>query len=265
MLYHDPLSDELAPNARSSPQVFHEVGAQRGQAANGSTKVGWTLRNKRGRIAKAFAFRINPQGLTRTDGSRAQLTATRGGLFVDAFGPGATTIQLRQVIASGKVATGAFFTAREDVQRFMENIYLPATASDSRYKVYFHDSHLERGMEELVYFPPQSHVLTRSVEHHNVWKLDLLMIGLEKYPYTEVRAEAIDRSGGQNQRSAPYTVRSRETVQVVARKIVGADASGDRVDEVRRLILDLNPAVAGGDGGRRPGELSVGETIRIPV
>ncbi|HWT91809.1 MAG TPA: hypothetical protein VN238_02345 [Solirubrobacteraceae bacterium] len=269
MLYREPHPDEVAPNARTMPQVFFEEGKRRGQTGPHSTKVGWTLRNRKGKIEDAFAFRINPQGLTRTDGSRAQLHATKGGLFVDSFGPGATVIQLRQLIGSGKIMGGGqLFTAREDVQRFMKTIYLPATKSRSGMKVFFHDNHFERGIEELVFFPPQSHVLSRAVDQHNVWKLDLQMIGLEKYPYSEVRAEAIDRTG-QRQLSVPYRVRDGDTLLKIAARVAGPVTRGAEIVEVQSLILEFNPAIRRRrpwkNGHLKPLQLGAGELIRVPA
>ena len=108
------LPDELAPEAHEPAQTFYEIGSQAGSVPGNSTKVGFTIRNSRNEIERGFAFLINPQGLTYQLGSRSSLSATKGGFYVDDFGPAPSAITMRQLIASGKVIDGGFYTARAD-------------------------------------------------------------------------------------------------------------------------------------------------------
>jgi hypothetical protein len=262
------LPDELAPHAIETPQVFYEEGPRAGQVAEHSTKVGWTLRNEKGDITAAFAFLINPQGLTRTDGSRAQMFATKSGFYVDDFGPAPTTIQLRQIVASGKrAADGSFYTAREDVQRFLTRIYLPAMGAGTRQRVYFHDHHFQRGLEQRVYFPPNSFTTSRSVDQNGLWAIELQMIGLEKYPYAEIEAT---KAPPRTRASRSYTVRAGDTIDSLVRKLAGKSAGTARRKAVRTKLLELNPQIkskrAAPDGTiAKPMTLAVGEILRLPA
>lgn len=236
------LPDELAQDANDTLQTFYEAGSRAGSVAPQSTKVGWTLRTDRGQVAAAFAFTINPQGLTRVNGSRSTMTATRGGFYVDSFGPGASQVQLRQLVASGKTFTNGFYTHREDVARFYKEIYEPATAGLGRrkYRVFFHDHHFQRGFEERVHFPPNALTLQRSVDLHNVWAIDLQMIGLEKYPYAEVEADpsAPRANGGRR-----YRVVNGDTLDRIVTRVAGPRASSEKKKRVRAQILELNPRI----------------------
>lgn len=240
------LPDELAPAANEPVQTFYE--ASRGgdrQAASVpemSTKVGWSLRDKSGRIVDAFAFVINPQGLNRTSGSRTTLSATRAGFYVDDFGPAPTSIQLRQLVASGKVVTGGVYTAREDVQRFIKTIYEPATSGNgrTRYRVFFHDHHFQRGFEERVFFPAGALTIQRSVDLHHVWALDLQMVGLEKFPYAEIEA---DPSAPRARQTRPYRVKKGDTLDRIVARAAGPRASSTKKKRVRAQILELNPHI----------------------
>lgn len=266
----DLLPDELPAHAVASPQTFYEEGPHAGDAATGSTKVGWTLRDSHNRILQGFAFLINPQGLTRTHGSRGTLNATKGGHYVDDFGPGAGRIQLRQLVASGKEFPGGFYTAREDVQRWLKLIYLPATAGANRGKrrVFFHDHHFERGFEEHVFFPPDALTIDRATDLHGVWRLDLQMLSLEKYPYGEVKVQsALPKA----LRGRQYIVKKGDTIDKLARALAGgARASAAKVTRVRAALLKVNPQLRhkrklpNGAAGAKPLRLYPGELLRLP-
>lgn len=228
------------PEAHEPGMVFYEQGAKAGQAAPGSVKVGWTLRDTHGQVAAAFAFLINPQGIDRQHGSRSSVQATKSSIYVDHFGPAANQITLRQLVASGKVTTDlAYYTAREDIQRFLKTIWLPATAQDgpSKFRVYFHDHHFERGFEEKVWFPPSSMTIARDVSLHNVWRFELTMVGLEKYPYAEVQATTVDKKVA----TRSYIVKAGDTLAKLAARLAGPKASSARKAQVQKLIVELNP------------------------
>lgn len=260
-----------APHAVIAPQVFYEerIGDRvPGQVAPGSSKVGFTLR-KSGKILQGFAFLINPQGLTRTDGSRAQLFATRGHFYVDDFGPAPTTIQMRQLVASGKRAgDDRFYVAIEDVQRFLKLIYLPATQGPGKteYAVYFHDHHFERGFEQRVYFPPNSLVVARSVDQHGVLSVDLTMVGLEKYPYGEVEPTKTTKP-----KTKLYTVKRGDTLTKLVARLAGRKATKKQRAAARTKLLNLNPQLRKKrilkDGVTVAKALRVypGEVLRLPT
>jgi hypothetical protein len=85
-----PLPDEFsALSAVHAPMGFIETGAKAGNPKGpSSTKVGWTLRDAQRDRHGGFAFLINPQGLTRTLGTRASLFATQGRLLRRRLRPG---------------------------------------------------------------------------------------------------------------------------------------------------------------------------------
>lgn len=262
------LPDEQIPEAHTGLQTFYETGPKVGQAAAGSTKVGFTLRDGAGHVVAAMAFLINPQGLTRTHGSRSQLFGTRGGWLVDNFGQAPTAIQMRQLVASGKVLghDGLFFTAREDVQRFLTDIYLPAIANTGPTRqVFFHDHHLERGFEERVWFPSQSHVIERSVELHNVWRMDLQMVSLERHPYNELVAQlASDRHTGRQ-----YKVKKGDSLTSIVTRLAGKHAPSAVRKQAQARLIALNPKLAKkrprpGGGTAQPMKVYPGETIVLP-
>lgn len=273
------LPDELAPEAHEPAQTFYEVGPRAGSTPATSTKVGFTLRNSSNRILRGFSFFINPQGLDYSLGSRSQLFATKGGFYVDDFGPAPSQIQLRQLVATGKVIEDGYYTAREDVQRFLKNIYLPATAgpTKTRYRVFFHDHHFERGFEQHVYFPPNSLSISRAVDLHNLWRLELQMISLEKYPYAEIEADPNDP---RTKAGRAYTCKAGDTLHTVAARLAGGQlawgglavigASPAKVARIQDQILKLNPflkksrVLADGRVGK-PMILHAGEVIRLPA
>lgn len=261
------LADDQLPRATLAGQPFYEDGPNAGKAPAGSSKVGWTLR-RGGAVVAAMAFHINPQGLNYNDGSRAQLFATQGGFYVDNFGPAATTIQLRQLVAGGKKVGERVFTAREDVQRFLKTIYLPAIQARSGLDVFFHDNHFEAGFERRVFFPPNSLSINRSIEQNNVWQLDLQMLGLEKYPYSEVQAKPVTPRPSSRK---SYTVRAGDTLDKIVRKLAGRHANALRRKRIRARLLELNPQLAkrrakpGGHGTVKPFQLAAGELILLPA
>lgn len=261
---------EIAKHAVAAPQGFYESGPRTGQTPQGSRKVGWTLRRRSdGSIVTAFAFLINPQGLTRTDGSRATLQATQGGFYVNDFGPAPTTIQLRQLVASGGKGPdpGTIYTAREDVQRFLKTIYLPALRSPQRYVVYFHDHQFERGFEQRVFFPANSLQTSQSVEQHGVWGVDLQMIGLELYPYGDVH---VDTAPAPIRASTTYLVKAGDTLEKIVRRLAGRHSTVQRRRVVRERLLTLNPEIRKkrakpGGGIAKPLRVYPGEKIRLPA
>lgn len=265
------LIDEKAPEAHEPGMTFYEVGPNAGGVAPQSTKVGWTLRNRATNdIEAAFAFLINPQGLTRVDGSRSSVQATKGRVYVDHFGRAPVQISMRQLVASGKVIdSGFFFTQREDVQRWFKTIYLPATqgAGARKYRVLFHDHHYERGMEEEVWFPPQSHVLERSVELHNVWKLDVQMVSLEQYPYSDVE---ISDAPPRVQKGRRYMVKVGDTLTNIVARLAGKGASATKRRRTLNHLLALNPSIkkrrtlANGNTGK-PMKVYPGEVLLLPA
>lgn len=261
--------DDLFPEDHIGAQPFYEVGANAGSVPGDSTKVGFTIRNSSNQIEQGFAFLINPQGLTYTLGSRSQMFATKGATYVDDFGPAPSQVTMRQLIASGKVVSGGFYTAREDVQRFLTTIYLPATngPTRTRKRVFFHDHHFQRGFEQHVYFPANSLSIQRSVDLHNVWLLELTMISLEKYPYAEVEANPTTSSTATTR---PYVVPAGMTLQKLARKLAGAKASAAKVNSKLQQILTLNPSLRKTRTDARgrvvkPMKLFVGEQLILPA
>ncbi len=264
------LPDEAAPSAHTDRQEFDETGRNAGRVPVGSTKVGWTLRDSQNRVKVGFAFRINPQGLTRVTGSRAQLQSTKGGHYVDDFGPGAGSITLRQLVAEGKTIKGGnYYTGREDVQRFLQTIYLPATNGIGRkkYRVFFHDHHFERGFEERVYFPPNSLTIDRSVDLHHLWRVELQMVSLEKYPYAEVEVETSEPRVRQGRR---HVVKRGQTFESLIRKVAGPKSTPSQRKRAREKLLKLNPflrsrrKLPNGTVGK-PMRVYPGEVIRLPA
>lgn len=259
------LPDELPPEAHATPQTFYEEGPNAGAVSPESTKVGWTVRSG-AKIVSAFAFLINPQGINRTQGTRSQLFATKGGFYVDSFGPDAATIQLTQLVASGKVFDGGFYTAREDIQRWLQRIYLPVTtASRGALQVFFHDHHFERGIEEQVYFPDNALSLARSVDLHGVWRLDLTMVSLQRNALGAAKAQKT-RHGATTR---AYVVQAGDTFERIARKLAGKHPTAMKIALGRDLLLMLNPQLKhsrklNGGGTGKPMRVYPGEQIRLP-
>lgn len=247
------LPDERQYEAHEQAMTFYEQDGRDGKAggvAPESTKVGFTLRDKTSKAvardesgnAHAFAFLINPQGLGRSHGTRSTLHATQARVYVNDFGWAPYTITLRQLVASGKVIQGGFYTEREDVQRFLERIYLPAIANRSRWEVMFHDHHYERGSDETVMFPPNSLDIQRDVSLHGVWLVQLQMIGLEKLPYKDVDVEpSAPRSTTARKRR--YTVRSGDTLHKLIVRWAGKGASAAKRKRLLEAVLKANPKI----------------------
>lgn len=265
------LPDEKIPEAHLA-QTFYESGPKVGQAAVGSSKVGFTLRDASGDVVDAMAFLINPQGLQRADGSRSTLFGTRAGWLVDNFGAAPGTIQLRQLVASGKNLghDGLIYTAREDVQRFIRNIYLPSMhATGPARKVYFHDHHFERGMEQQVWFPAGSLNIDRSVEANNVWRVDLQMVSLEKNPYKDLVAQPVStRHTGRS-----YQVKKGDSLASLVTRLAGKNVPSFVRAQVQARLVSLNPKLSkarqkpgdpAGTKNAKPLKLYPGEIILLP-
>jgi hypothetical protein len=238
-----PLPDERRASDGIEPMVFYEEGPHVGQVAADSTKVGWTLRDTNGRIVNALAFRINPQGIDYVLGGRATLNAVKSGLFVDDFGPAATVISLRQTIVEGKNAylAGPYYPSREEVQRFLTDIYLPATAGPGKRKmrVHFHDHHFERGFEQRVVFLDNSLTISRSAEQVGVWQLQLQMVSLERYPYASVAAQKVPQGSANGKRQ--YRVKHGDTLEKIVRGLAGRHPSKAKLNRTRAALLRVNP------------------------
>lgn len=262
------LPDEMIPEAHQGLQGFYETtanGHKAGTTPPDSTKVGWTLRDAQGNVVDAMAFLINPQGLDRASSSRSQLFATKGGFYVDNFGAGPTTIQLRQLVAQGKdLGNGIFYTSREDVQRFIKSIYLPAMDEQGPVRhAYFHDNHLERGFEEHVWFPEGSLTVQRAVDLHNVWAVSLTMISLERRPFAEVVVNPTTAKGSR------YVVKKGDTLTKIVSHLVGAGASSAKRKAMHATLMTMNPDLSKarpipGGGTARPLQVYPGELLRIP-
>ncbi len=260
-------TDDRAP-VTLAPMVFSE---ENGTVGAGSTKIGWTRRNRNNDILAGFAYRINPQGITRGFVARNQVFATQGGFYVDQFGPGPADISVRQLVASGKDDGGGYFyTAREDIQRFLKDIWEPATAVGSTDRVYFHDNHFERGHDERVFFPQSALTLLRSVDQHGVWLVEIRMTGLERYPLSDVSASPAQ---------APVTkiikhrVTHGETLDKIVAKVAGRYATAAQRKAMLARILTLNPElrhtrqmkIDGHTRTLKPHRVYTGEVIRIPA
>lgn len=231
--------DDRQPHAVSAPMPFVEHGDHAGDAPNGSLKVGWVLKRGR-RVVGGFSWLINPQALTRTHSGRASMFATKGGFYLQSFGAGPTSITLRQLVASGPEAPGGLlFTAREDMQRFLSEVWEPATSPDPP-TILFYDNHFEPGHNDEVFFPPQSLAIERSVEQHGVWLVEITMQSLERDPYSDDEADpSVDPAVGKNARR--YVVRKGDTLDSIVRHLAGKGASKERRRAVLAAVLRLNP------------------------
>lgn len=208
-----------------------------------SRMVGWTLR-RGGKMIAQHAFSINPQAITRSDSPRNQMFATQGGFYVDDFGPGPTTIQLTQLVAHGRATPSgggglARATMREDVLRWYDNIYTQATSNPGRIEVWFHDNHLWNQINgktpELVYFPPQSVSLVRSVQQHNVWQLQVTMLTLTS---SDAASRVSNRVPG-HPKIKVHVVRKGETLHKIAAHLAGKHATHKRILQLQQQIVAL--------------------------
>lgn len=207
-----------------------------------SRMVGWTL-HRGGRLIAQHAFSINPQAITRVPSSRNQMFATQDAFYVDDFGPGSETVQLTQKVAHGRATAGGGgsiirATAREDVLRFYDEIYVKATANPGQVLVYFHDNHLwnqpNGRTPELVYFPSQALQIVRSVDQHNVWVIQLTMMTL------------VPRRKPPSQGQIPgqpkirvHVVRKGETLTKIAAKLAGRRATHKRILQLQQQVVAL--------------------------
>lgn len=257
------LIDDAASHAVHAPMRVHGSNINGGNpprgagkpSSPGSTKVAWTLRSG-DKIVAVHDFSINPQAITRVESSRASVFATKGGFYVDDFGAGPSTITLRQIVATGhwisaKHGLREVLTAREDVQRFIRNIYKPATRpmNGGRLQVYFHDNHMEQGHDERVFFPQNALSIQRSVDMPNVWLLELQMVGLEKNPFSDVEVERTS-----NRHHRKYVVKRGDTLHSIVVRLAGAHSTKKKRKHVLSALLKLNPAI------RRKRTLHVGAT-----
>jgi hypothetical protein len=212
-----------------------------------SMKVGWILKHSGKEIAN-FAFSINPQSITRTPTTRTQMFATRGKFYVDDFGAGPETIQINQLVASGRyVATPAqgFQTLREHVLQFHDEIYLQAAGpgySNSPLEVFFYDNHLYYGtteaayVPERVYFPQQGFQLLRSISLNNVWQAQITMVSLEK------PSNPINFSSGKK-KTKIIIVEENETLHKISVQQSGRNATAKRILQVEKAIISLNKGI----------------------
>jgi hypothetical protein len=222
-----------------------------GQVGHGR-RVGWTLRSSGNQIVRmpdgrpaAWGFTINPQGLTYDHSNRNQMFATKSRFYVDAFGPGSVTITLRQLVASGGYTGEAVFAAREDVLTWLAMIYEPAIQRGSKYRVFFHDMHLDRtsgasGWE--VFFPNSPVSVQRSVDLHNVWLVQITMQTLTPNLYSGLQRE-ISADSNRTRATYHYRVVKGDTLHRIAQKAVKHDHHRYSLEQMTNLILRLNPAI----------------------
>lgn len=238
-----------SPGDNLTPLLFHEQGPKAGQGQ----RVGWTLTNASGHVVAAMGFKINPQALDRQQTQRNQLHATKGGFYVDDFGPGPTTITMRQLVASGKELDKGLngvinqYTARGDVQRFLDTIYQPVTTRPGRYVLRFHDNHYSPdlgGKGERIYLPSNALSVQRSVDLHNVWLLTLTMVSLE--PQADGQLNDAPERATPNSTRRPrklYIVKSGETLHSLVARLAGKKATSKHREALLAALLTLNPQV----------------------
>lgn len=267
------LQDDRTPEARLEPQRFYESGPKIGQAGFNSMKVGFTLRNGHGKIIEAFAYPLNPQGITRQLSTRSQVFATKGGFYLDHFGSGPEQITVRQLVASGRKTNTHFYTPREEIQRFLKRIYLPAVHDPAGHACHFHDNHFERGHESRVFFPENGLTIQRAVDLHNVWLVEYQMVNLERFPYTDVEA----KPSPNRPRTRRYLVKAHDTLTKLAVRLLRGHSHrhvpGAKVKAMVHRLLVLNPKLRKKRkfkvGDRtitlKPHQLHAGEIIRVPA
>lgn len=237
--------------ATDSPTAWNESS----QGVTGS-RVGWELRSG-GKLLKdsegnpcRFAWRINPQSITRQVGSRTTMFGTKRAFYVDDFGPGAETIQIQQLIATGGMQpNGSYVSLRDAVLHFYKEVYLKAigTGYKNPVETYFYDAHLFDGtagpgeqptVPEQVYFPANGFTLERSVSLNNVWRCTISMVSLEKQLPTKGKTT-----------SKPGTVMTicdaDEDLHHYTRRILKArgekNPSSKRVQALEKKLRSLNP------------------------
>lgn len=296
--------EDDTPNDNETPQSIHESGEKAGVGGPLSRHVGWRLVNHRGDLlyvagehaqnlagdgpadaACAFGFKINPQGIDLDFGTRATLFATRSQFVVDNFGRGPTTITLRQLVASGRDivdptnrAVVQQLTAREDIQRFIERIWYPAIHRDFKGRVQFFDNHYERGIATDVFFPPTGLQISRAVELHNIWRVNITMIALEKDAYSP--GDGIKVTTTKNPATKvvqrTYVVKKGDaSLEKLCRRLIHHStqhkATQKQVTSLKKLIIELNPElrtkhrkIGTKSVSAKPFQLLPGEQLKIP-
>lgn len=301
----DPTQwEDDTPNDNETPQTLHESGEKAGVGGPTSRHVGWRLIDQNGNLlyvagdknnqlsltgadgaACAFGFKINPQGIDLDMPTRATLYATRSSFVVDNFGRGPVTITLRQLVASGRDlpdVTGRGMvqqlTAREDIQRFVERIWYPASHRDFKGKVQFFDNHYERGIPVEVFFPPNGLQISRAVELHGVWRVNITMICLEKDAYSPgegVKVQTTKRPATKIVQRT-YTVKKGDTsLERLCRRLIHNSThhkpTQKQVTALKKLIIKLNPelktkkrVIGAQTVSAKPFQLVPGEKLKIP-
>lgn len=285
--------EDDTPASSIPPQRYYEQahkGILPGGVSAKSRHVTWTLR-ERGRpdkIVKAFGFHLNPQAISRGFTARSQLQATRARFYVDNFGPGPTTISVRQLVASGKHAISTrgqweeMYTARKDVLRFLAEVYYPAQRAPDTYDIYFHDNHWSRGSDELVYFPASAVDVSRSVEQHGVWLVNITMVSLERTPFKDWLGPDEDQRDPENGFVSTVVIvaRGSEILSKFIRRLIRTKyATTKNEKKLTAKVLDLNPDIRRarteqlfypdgtpqGSVTVKPFHLAPGQKIRVPV
>jgi hypothetical protein len=295
--------EDDTPNDNERPQTLHQSGLKAGVGGDTSRHVGWRLVNSRGDLLYvtgskhnairdtetddpcAFGFKINPQGIDVDFSSRATLYATRSQFLVDNFGRGPSTITLRQLVASGRDVIDATnravvqqLTAREDIQLFIERIWYPSIHRGFKGRVQFFDNHYERGIPVDVFFPPNGLRISRAVELHGIWRVDITMVCLEKDAYSpgdDVRVTS-PKTNPTKVVQRVYTVKRGDgSLEKLCRRLIYRSthhkATQKQVNTLKTLIIKLNPElrtkkrkIGGKTVKARVLQLLPGEQLKIP-
>lgn len=286
--------EDQTPSATIPPQRYYELGhndVRAGGVSAASRHVTWTLRErgKPDKIVSAFGFHLNPQAITRGFSGRSQLQATRARFYVDNFGPGPTSIQVRQLVASGKhVRTPdkkdyvRLYEARQDVLRFLADIYYRVQRAPDTYDIYFHDNHWSRGSDELVYFPSNGVEVARAVEQHGVWAVNINMVSLERTPFKDWLGPQEDGTAAEFAYVSRTLIvgRGQTKLSTLVRALMRTKYRTTRNEKlVTQRILDLNPDIRRTRSEKiylpdgtylktvttKPFRLSAGQKVLIPV
>jgi hypothetical protein len=299
----EPWEDET-PNDNEKPQSLHQSGDKAGVGGPKSRHVGWRLVDAKGDLlyvagasnnslssegpdeaACAFGFKINPQGIDLDFSTRSTLFATRSHFIVDNFGRGPTTITLRQLVASGRDIvdpTGRAviqqLTAREDIQRFIERIWYPAIHRSFKGTIQFFDNHYERGVPVDVFFPPNSLRISRAVELHGIWRVDITMVALEKDAYSPGDGIVVTRPKSDPTKTTlkTYTVKKGDgSLEKLSRKLIHAathhSPTAKQVSRLKKLIIHYNPElrtkkrlIGNVTKTAKPFQLLPGQKLKLP-